>query len=348
MDKILLKDKYDVIIVGAGPAGLSCAIELQKSQMSVLLLEKNSVIGPKICAGGLTTKVKDLGIPFDIAEILFSSVLLSTTHMTTNFPNGNIPFVGTIDRKKLGQYLKGQLSDKITVRTGYEAAQIQNEYIVVNDRKIKYKYLVGADGSNSIVRRFLKIKNEKFLSAIQYIIPRNDEKLEFYFNAKLFGSGYSWIFPHKGYSSVGCAQDARNLKSTNLKSNLDQWLTQKIIETRDAKLQGWTISFDYQGFRFNNIFLVGDAGGFASGLTGEGIYFGMVSGRDVGRKIIDPNYKCEGIKKILNTKRYHERMLGIGNFAVKINRNAANLLFKCLLIAGRNKLISKFLIKKFG
>ena len=53
-----MKDKYDVIIVGAGPAGLSCAEVLAKGGKSVLVLEKNNEVGPKICAGGLTARVE--------------------------------------------------------------------------------------------------------------------------------------------------------------------------------------------------------------------------------------------------------------------------------------------------
>ena len=51
---------YDVIIVGAGPAGLRCAEILGQSKLSVLLLEKNAKMGQKVCAGGITRK--DLAI----------------------------------------------------------------------------------------------------------------------------------------------------------------------------------------------------------------------------------------------------------------------------------------------
>jgi geranylgeranyl reductase len=47
-------ESYDVIIVGAGPAGLRCAEVLGGSRLEVLVTEKKSVIGPKVCAGGLT------------------------------------------------------------------------------------------------------------------------------------------------------------------------------------------------------------------------------------------------------------------------------------------------------
>ena len=58
-----MRNRYDVVIIGAGPAGLKCAEQLRDSNLSVLLIEKNKIIGPKICAGGLTRLVPDYDIP---------------------------------------------------------------------------------------------------------------------------------------------------------------------------------------------------------------------------------------------------------------------------------------------
>ena len=58
-----MKDKFDIIIIGAGPAGLKCAEQFKNSDFSVLLIEKNKVIGPKTCAGGLTQLVRDFDFP---------------------------------------------------------------------------------------------------------------------------------------------------------------------------------------------------------------------------------------------------------------------------------------------
>jgi len=61
--------QYDVIIFGAGPAGLMCAEILSKSDKSVLVLEKNEIFGDKVCGGGLTRKATELlDIPDDIFE----------------------------------------------------------------------------------------------------------------------------------------------------------------------------------------------------------------------------------------------------------------------------------------
>jgi len=275
--------------------------------------------------------------------------LVSVSDKTIPILNNNIPFVGTLDRGKLGQYLLNKLSNKVTILRDFEVSQIENDFIIAGNRKIKYKYLIGADGSNSIVRKFLGLKNNKFITAIQYSLPLNNQYMELCFDATLFGSGYGWIFPHKDYVSVGCGvQNFKCSEKLELKNSFNKWLIDKKIEVENAELQGSIISFDYRGFNFGNKFLVGDAGGFTSGLTGEGIYFGMVSGIEVARKIINPEYKCGEISEILKIKRFHENTLALISFLVKINKHLANSIFKLLLNLMKREYFSKKLIKHFG
>ena len=74
------ENKYEVVIVGAGPGGLRCAEILGQAGKKVLLLEKNAVIGPKICAGGVTRKsIKLLKIPKELLEKSFESVIVAVT-----------------------------------------------------------------------------------------------------------------------------------------------------------------------------------------------------------------------------------------------------------------------------
>ena len=51
-----MQKKYDVIIVGGGPAGLACALELANSKYSVLLLDRKKILGDKPCGGGICEK----------------------------------------------------------------------------------------------------------------------------------------------------------------------------------------------------------------------------------------------------------------------------------------------------
>jgi len=283
---------------------------LQKVKKNILILEKNKEIGPKICAGGLTTKIKDFGLSLDMADILFSSIRINFWGKKRIISKKN-PFVGTIDREKLGKILLEKLSDSVEVKNCSKVAKINDNFIEVDNQTIKYKYLVGADGSNSIVRKFLRLKTKKILTALQYIIPKQFEELELFISPSLFGWGYAWIFPHKNYTSIGCVRDKRFLRGSSMKDNFDKWLKNKNIEIKGIDLQGAIINFDYQGFDFGNKFLVGDAAGFASGITGEGIYFAMVSGSEVAKKIINPNYKTPEIHKILKIKRIQELPLKV-------------------------------------
>lgn len=80
------------------------------------------------------------------------------------------------------------------------------------------------------------------------------------------------------------------------------------------------INFDYQGHEFGNIFLVGDAGGFASGLTGEGMYYAMVSGQEIAKKIINPKYDTPKISGILTRKVKHDKILKTINFDTTLSQ----------------------------
>ena len=305
-----MKQEYDVIIIGAGPAGLSCAIELQNSGKTILLLEKKEAIGPKVCAGGITTKIEDFGIPLNSADKVFSTIKMGFTEEEKTITYHK-PFVATIDREKLGKILLEKISGNVDVKTSVNVTSISNNSILVNGEEIKYKYLVGADGGNSIVRKFLGLKTEKFLMAIQYITNQKFKDLELSFDPRLFGWGYAWIFPHKDYTSIGCGQDVRFPGKHLLKNAFTMWLKKKNITINGPTLQGQIINFDYRGFDFGNIFLVGDAAGLASGVTGEGIYPALVSSKDVAKKIIDPNYITSGISEILKIKRKQEFVINL-------------------------------------
>jgi heterodisulfide reductase subunit A-like polyferredoxin len=70
---IMHNEKVDVLIVGAGPAGLSCAKALGDSNLNVLVLEKNKIVGPKVCAGGITGLAPGKELPAGPAPTISTS-----------------------------------------------------------------------------------------------------------------------------------------------------------------------------------------------------------------------------------------------------------------------------------
>lgn len=306
---------YDVIIVGGGPAGLICADKLKDSGLSTLLLEKDSIFGDKVCAGGLTRK--DLAV-IDVPPELFEHTVYKTAvHSPKRESMAEPPeaVVFTIDRKVLGKWQRQQLDGSLVeVRTNAQVSEIKAESVILKGgEEIGYKFLVGADGYTSLVRRYLKLPLKRKLIGIQYIVPVPglDPKLEIFLDSKHFGAWYGWIFPHKEKISVGCCCDTRFYSSKKLKNNFYEWLKLKNIDISGAEYQSAPISYDYRGLKFDNIFLVGEAAGIASGLTGEGIYQSLVTGIQVASYIQGKDEMMEEMKYVIKYNKIQIRILKI-------------------------------------
>ncbi len=87
------------------------------------------------------------------------------------------------------------------------------------------------------------------------------------------------------------------------------------IDPGDARLESYPIAYDYRGVKFGNIFLVGEAAGLASGLTGEGIYQSLVSGLEVANMIMDPKHKADKLDKVLKYNHVLERVMAVFRWA---------------------------------
>ncbi|MEA1926238.1 MAG: NAD(P)/FAD-dependent oxidoreductase [Patescibacteria group bacterium] len=341
--------KYDVIIIGAGPGGLRCAEILGKNNKKVLLLEKNSEIGPKICAGGLTRKAfKYLHIPDRLVEKRFQNIVFQSPKQRTKLEFGE-DFAYTIEREKLGQWQLNKLQSlkSVDVETSVEVVKIGDEYIVTGyNEKIYFEKLVGADGSNSVLRKHLKISSRLIGIAFHYLIPikqcRNLSEIEVHFDSKLFSAWYSWIFPHREYVSVGYGCFPKVKQFSTARKNFLQWIKKTNIDTHGCQFQSFPINCDYKGFIFQNkYYLVGDAAGLASGFTGEGIFQAFTSGEEVAKKILDKNYRCKKIKEMLNERKIQHLMLVI----VLLSGIFRNMIFEIVVFSVKSKFIARTLLR---
>jgi len=328
---------FDVIIVGAGPAGLICAEKLIGTSLSILLIEKDTVFGDKVCAGGLTRK--DLSI-FNIPdEIIAHKVKKTAVHSPKRFSYAETPetIVITMDRKDLGTFQRLRIEDsEVKILSGTRVSEIKEESVLTSDgSEYRYKYLVGADGYASMVRRYLKIPVKRKLIGIQYIVPVPDldPKLEIFLDSRHFHAWYGWIFPHREKISVGCCCDTRYYSSSKLKKNFHKWLEKKKIDVTKAEYQSAPISYDYRGLKFGNIFLAGEAAGMASGLTGEGIYQCLVSGKQVAAYIRGEDEEMEDMKFV---RKYNRIQLRLMHFFILIGP-FRSLIHELIIILLNNK-----------
>lgn len=338
-------EKYDVVIIGAGPAGLEAAKVLSENNKKVLILEKNSVIGKKVCAGGLTTKDFKLGVSPDIADHQFKKVILKTPLSTATIRSKR-PFVATVERENLGKYLvKEDRFAGVKIELNKKVTEIKKNSITLEDgEEIGFDYLIGADGGTSIVRKYLGVDTEKVLAAFHYKVPKKYESMELIFDANLFGAGYAWIFPHKDFTSIGAGFHKKPGEDENYKEIFQKWAEDRSIILNEDWYEAWMINYDYRGYEFDNMFLVGDAAGFASGLTGEGIYFAMISGSEIAKKIVDKNYDTPKLKEILEIKKDHEKTLDL----LKKNKLLSQFLYSFGGLVFKTHLFDKKLVEAFS
>ncbi len=308
--------QYTAVIVGAGPGGLACANKLAQNGVRTLVIEKKSEIGSKVCAGGITWSGLINRVPDDLIERSFPRQYITTRYQRICV-SSDTPIIATIDRSNFGKFMaKEAESNGTDILTSTKVRTIdRNSLEVINTRngqkqKIHFDFLIGADGSLSLVRRYLQLpQNNGAGIGINYQIPGFHEKMEWHLDTTFFKNGYGWIFPHRKSVSIGAYVDKSAMPARQLKENLIRWATKQNFDLRHQKCSAEFINFDYQGWDFGHVFLVGDAAGFASALTGEGIYPAIVSGETVAKKILDPHCDLERINRIIKKQKTFRKMI---------------------------------------
>lgn len=323
------KKHFHTIVIGGGPGGLACATHLARNGVDVLVLEKNRRIGPKVCAGGVTWSGLASRLPEGLIEKAFTEQSIRSTRQKTVVRAGE-PIVSTVNRERLGEWMARQAVEAgVTLLTNTQVEVITGHEVVTSSECIRYNYLVGADGSSSMVRRFLKLPTERVGVGIHYQVPGDFAKMVWHLDPDRFNTGYAWIFPHRHMASVGAYVKRGDLSPSRLKNQLHSWMAEHGMSARGLKPEAALINFDYRGWRFDKTFLVGDAAGLASGLTGEGIYPAVLSGETVARTIIDPSHVSRGLERLIRKQQLHSRLLRL----IGTNRFVAKCVLESLVTA---------------
>jgi geranylgeranyl reductase len=335
-----MQDSTDILIVGGGPGGLACATLLAQNGVRVVLAERKPVVGPKVCAGGITWSGLLRHVPPVLIERQFAEQLVVTRGQRVVVAEEN-PIIATVNRERLGQWMAEQaqaagvrlLSETRVLHLEQHRAAL--EHAGGQRRTIEFGQLVGADGSRSMVRRFLGLPIKNMGIGLNCMYPGQHPRMEWHLNTGLFGSGYGWIFPHAGMVSIGVYGDSRNLPAAVLKQRLLHWAAVQGFRLDPSAIRAGWVNYDYRGVRFDRAWLVGDAAGFASGLTGEGIYPALVSGQAVAKMILDGAHKAPELKILARKHRNHGRMVAMAGRGSHL----CSLLMEGLLVLLRLKII---------
>ena len=307
---------YSVIIIGAGPGGLACARLLAEHGLDVLVLERKSAVGPKVCGGGITWDGLIKRVPKHLIEGAFNRQYISSNYQQT-VVKANDPIVATVRREVLGEWMFEQARKAgAEIRTSCQVNVIGPDAVATSQGQFKYRYLIGADGSNSMVRKYLQLATERIGVGIHFQVPGSFARMEWHLNDALFKNGYAWIFPFRDMASVGIYGVKPYNRPKQMLTSLVTWTAERGISTSGLRSRAGLINYDYRGWRFGNIMLIGDAAGLASGLTGEGIYPALVSGETAARVIIDPAHHCTELQRLIKKQQKHRRIV---EFSAKNN-----------------------------
>ena len=297
----------DVIIVGGGPAGSSCAWSLKRQGVDCLVLDKEPFPRSKLCAGWITPEVvEDLELDIDSYPHRF----LSFKKLHFHFPViGLSPptLQHSIRRYEFDAWLLERSAAPIDIHKVQTIRQQGEEYII--DEQYRCSYLIGAGGTRCPVYRelFRKLSpraSKKQIVALEEEFPydyRNSQCHLWIFDKQL--PGYSWYVPKAdGYINIGIGAMADKLKTQggDIKSHWDH-LTRKLerkrlVREHDFKPKGY--SYYVRGkaeiFRTGNAFIAGDSAGLATKDMAEGIGPAVKSGLMAADAIVngtsyDPN-----------------------------------------------------------
>jgi geranylgeranyl reductase len=306
-------DAVEVLIVGAGPAGLRAAQVLAAAGRDVLVAEKHAEIGPKTCAGGLTRKsvalLRPLGLPDDVGLERVGQVAFDGRCRVLH-PERTL--VRTVPRRELGRYqLAWARAAGAEVRPGAPVAALDlaARTATVAGRPVRWRHLIGADGADSGVRRALGLPSPRDCFAAEYNVAGTRlEPLRVEVDPVLAG-GYFWVFPHCDYTSIGAVASKRKVRPGALRRYLERRIRRLGVDLTGVPFEGATLEVEFHGFHFpGQVHLAGDAAGVPSSLTAEGIYAALLTGEEVARAILARGYPADRARRWLGVKRRHDRL----------------------------------------
>ncbi len=280
--------KFDVIIIGGGPSGAMSGIELQKKGIKTCIIDKSTFPREKLCGGLLTQKSIDL-IKKYCPDIKREDFIVEKTNeldfyhkgqKVTTFKTSIAYFFmerKTFDFLLIQKYkrLGGTLFENKRIRK--DNINLKGNAIHIDTEIFSYKVLIGADGCNSILTKKKQIKRFDSFCLEGELKKESIEEKELSIYIGGVKNGYGWYFPKKDYYSVGIGGDNSN-KSLKKQAEL---FFEKISSKNISNIKGAFIPsgrlFNHKKLN-NNTLIVGDAAGYTDPITGEGLYYALLSG----------------------------------------------------------------------
>lgn len=292
----MMREQYDVVIVGAGPGGATCARELAAHKASVLLIDKKNPGWHKPCGGG-------------IPEVMFEPFEVPTT---LGFETPKVRVVDARQRKlsipmRYRTVYRDRFDEHLAAQARNVGAEVLFDTMLLDVERTdtgflvrtpngtcRARYLVGADGCMSTVRRKLfpeQLAESMCAIAVEhwYRVPHGITSLDFFVEPAILDTGYAYVFPKDpGLLVIGVAGIGVEKPRAVLERLLE--LPRYRALTGDAPVaavHGARIPYRHLSrLRDGRLLLIGDAAGLNTPIIFAGIPIALLSGRLAGEAIV--------------------------------------------------------------
>ncbi|MDD5439145.1 MAG: NAD(P)/FAD-dependent oxidoreductase [Candidatus Omnitrophica bacterium] len=293
-DKIM--KRYDVIVVGAGPAGSMAGHTAAKAGLSVLLIDRKISPGtPKECAEGiglkslsfLNMRLEDRWISSEYDSIITGFLHGGKVMVKTGRTRGYV-----LNRKIFDHDLAMKACDAGAERlfgTSVSTVSI-GDTVTVSTTKGDFTsgLIIASDGPQSRIARQCRLGTLDYAYGIQHELEGACDlphTLQTLWCPGLDVDGYCWIFPKKNSVNIGLADS----RIAGLKPKLERFIAEtgfssrRIVETNAGLIP---CRKKLKRLYSNRLLVAGDAGGLANPITGSGIPAALYSGLSAGKTAV--------------------------------------------------------------
>ncbi len=333
--------QYDVIVIGAGPSGAIASKTCAGNGLKTLLLEKEGIPRFKLCGGAVSTSALshlDFGIKKDLIEReCYGERVHFKNHQIEVRRKSRLAIL--VSRDKFDAYLVSKAVDAgVALHEAEKATSIKPEQsrIVVETNKEKYnaKVVIGADGVNSIVSKYVRdsYKPDELGFCIAAEIPASNEEVNEYIENAIdihYGItnfGYGWVFPKEKHFSVGLCGLLPSMKNSR---DIFIAFIKKLGFSTDVITHAHLIPAG--GYErevcSDRIMLVGDAAGFVDPYQGEGIKYAFISAKLAAERVVESYENDEFSKSALDT--YKRACYSLFGENLKYSLRLTKLMYNC-------------------
>jgi geranylgeranyl reductase family protein len=284
---------YDVVVIGAGPAGSAAARHARALGLSVAVIDKAVFPRSKLCGALVSGRARKamkrvFGLETDHEHFLYSRKVAfkwDGKHLARFRAPYDLTYTYRLDldHRLLLEAIAAGAEDfqGVRVETIDEAAR---SLVLSTGETLHYGVLIGADGAASPVAKHLFGKAfdvDKIGFAFEAeVAPGCDEDAVMSIDFRIVDWGYGWNFPKRDTRTIGLG--AIKGVDQDLKARMARYLKLQGVEADEVKIKGAYIPLgDYKPEPGRGaVLLVGDAAGYVDPLTGEGIAYAIETGAE--------------------------------------------------------------------